>query len=186
VKSRQLSFHSSPAFKDHKPRQEHGGAVRKGKRKLARPFSPDKAMHITLRSSRARGKWSFLKGANQKKIENLIYSRSSKYGVKILQFANVGNHIHLLMRASSKKNFQNYLRVLAGIIPRKVTGARKGVSVGKFWDDLIYSKIVSWGRQFNATNNYVFRNALEGFGVIPPRSESRGHVKINFLDFFDG
>jgi len=57
--------------------------------------------------------------------------------------------------------------------------------MGKFWDALAYSKLVTFGRQFKNTSNYIFRNALEAFGVIPPRKDARGHLKIDFLSLFD-
>jgi hypothetical protein len=73
------------------------------------------------------------------------------------------------------------------LIPRIVTGAKKGKPLSrKFWDGLAYTKIVTFGRQFKNTSNYVFRNTLEAFGVIPPRKDARGHIKIDFISLFDG
>jgi hypothetical protein len=186
VKHKQLSFHFLPSFRDFIPRIEHGSNIRKGKRKLARPFSINKAIHLILRSTKARGAWSFLKSKNEKIIYKLIYHYAAKFNVKIYRYANAGNHLHILLKAGSKKDFQNFLRTITGIIPRLVTGAQKRKAKGKFWDELVYTKLVAWGRQFKNTSNYVFKNALEAFGIIPPRHEARGHVTLDYLDLYDG
>lgn len=186
MKSNQLSFHSNAAFKDHKPRTEHGSDIRKGRRKLARPFDSKKFLHMVLRSKRARGIWSFLRNKNEKKIQKLIFEKADRAGVKVIRFANAGNHLHLLLKAPSKRALQRYLRTITGLIPRAVTGARKGQACGSFWDGLAYSKIVNWGRQFKATTNYVFKNSLEAFGIIPPRDNAKAHVNLNYEEIWEG
>jgi REP element-mobilizing transposase RayT len=186
----QLSFsddqQTSAAFRDHKKRHEHGGGLRESQRKLARPFDSAKHLHVTLRSSRARGQWSFLRDKNYKIISRLIYLYSARFNVKVVRFANAGNHIHLLLHSRSRQNFQNFLRVLAGMIPRAIANAEKGRAIGKFWDSLAYSKLISWGRQLARTSNYVLRNELEGLGLIPQRKDARGHITLNFAEIFEG
>jgi hypothetical protein len=190
MKTKQLAFYTAKntkrTFKDFAPRIEHGHDLRKGKRKLQRPFDSNQALHITLRSSRAKGHWSFLRKRNQEQIDNVIKKYASLYAIQIFRSANVGNHLHILLSAKSKTNFQRFLKTITAMIPRLVTGARKGNPIGRFWDGLAYSKIVKWGRQFKSTANYVFKNTLEAFGVIPPRANARGHLKIDYIALFDG
>lgn len=191
MKSRQFDFGSfeqtQNVFKDFKKRTEHGHEVRMGQRKLARPLDLTQALHLILRSELARGGWSFLKPKNKEKINDLINYYAEKCNVKIFRYANCGNHLHLLIKAQSKKGFRKFLRTITALIPRLITGAKKGKPLGrKFWDGLAYTKIVTFGRQFKNTSNYVFRNMLEAFGVIPPRKDARGHLKIDFISLFDG
>jgi len=75
------------------------------------------------------------------------------------------------LKSADKTNLQNFLRTFAGIIPRVVTGARKGNACGKFWDSLAYSKLLTFGRQFKNTSNYIAKNTLETFGIIPNSPE---------------
>lgn len=189
MKDVQLAFDSQSAFKDHARRIEHGGGIRKGKRKLARPFDPSKSLHVTLRSSRARGPWSFMKLNHQKKINRALYSHAAKFHIKIYRFANAGNHLHILLKARSRKNLGRFLKTIGGLIPRLITNARKGRIVGQFWDELVYSKVVQWGKHFKNTSAYVVKNTLEAFGIIPPRSQSLDRVKLDyegiFLEEFD-
>ena len=163
---KQLTFEKNNAFQDHKERFEHGGGIREKKRKLSRPFDRHKCLHITLRSTRAKGAWSFLKRGHEEKIQRLIYRYGDRFHVRVMRYANAGNHLHILIKAKSKKGFQRYLRTIAGIIPRVITKAKKGRTVGRFWDNLAYSKLVSWGRQFKNTSNYILKNTLEAFGII--------------------
>ncbi|MCM2324780.1 MAG: hypothetical protein NDJ90_16090, partial [Oligoflexia bacterium] len=57
------------------------------------------------------------------------------------------------------------LRALTGTLARTVTGAKKGVKKGKFWDTLAYSRVVTWGREFKNVGFYVIMNELEGLGI---------------------
>jgi REP element-mobilizing transposase RayT len=101
---------------------------------------------------------------------------ASRTGVRVYEYANVGNHVHLLVRAKHRSAFQRFLRSFAGVAARLITGARRGRSVGRFWDRLAYSRVVSWGREFRCVREYVIRNELEFLGVISyqPRSKRRG------------
>lgn len=161
--SRKTIFHQLSFLP--KVRFDHGGDIGKGKRKTMRPFDPKKAMHVVLRSSRAKGTWSLLHPKNKLHIHRIIYETADRCGVRIYRFVNVGNHIHLLFRAKSRKNFQTFLRIISGIIATLVTGATKANPVGKFWDKLAYSRIVSWGREFKALHAYLIKNLLEALGV---------------------
>ena len=53
----------------------------------------------------------------------------------------------------------------------------------KFWNELIYSRIVTWGREFKAVLEYIFKNELQALGLLtrsrkkqlaqsPPRSSA--------------
>ena len=180
---KQLSFDSNKAFQDHRKRIEHGGTLRQGKRKLSRPFNPNKALHLVMRSSKAKGEWSLLKRRNENQILGLVYRFAAKNHVTVYKYANSGNHLHILLKARSQKGFKAYLRTISGLIARHVSGAKRGDSKGKFWDGLAYTKLISWGRHFKSTINYVWRNALEGWGIIPQRSSSRGQMKLDYEAF---
>lgn len=99
------------------------------------------------------------------RIKKLVYRRAEMSGVKIFEYANSGNHLHLLVRATSKDGFKRFLRTITGIIARRITGAVKGRATGKFWDELAYTRIVTWGRDLFNTRFYVLMNELEASGV---------------------
>jgi REP element-mobilizing transposase RayT len=152
---RQLSFLPKP-LKEYAPR--------KGKRKIRRPFDPEKALHVTLKSSLARGRKSLLTREMRPIVQDLMVRISRRRDVRIYRFANVGNHIHILLGAKKADNLRAFLREFAGAIAVAVTGAAKG-RPQKFWDTPPWSKIVEWGRQFERASRYVLLNLLESSGL---------------------
>jgi REP element-mobilizing transposase RayT len=150
-----------------RPRSSHGGELANGRRKIARPIATKKTMHLVLRATAARGKYSMLRPVNARFVETTLEYVSRRHHVRVYEFANVGNHLHLLVRASTREGFKNFLRVLAGRIAQRVTGARKGKPWGgRFWDLLVFSRIVEWGRAFATARGYVFQNELEALGFL--------------------
>jgi hypothetical protein len=57
-----------------------------------------------------------------------------------------------------------FLRSFAGILARKITGARKGrpLQAGRFWSALAWSRVITWGREYSTVRRYIFRNRIEG------------------------
>jgi hypothetical protein len=153
-------------------RRKHGGEIRIGKRKEARPFNPKLAMHLILKSSRARDTWSMLHPRHKGRVYWLVESKAEKHSIRVYQFANVGNHLHLLIRARSHASFKRFLRELSGAIAQTVTGATKS-NPQKFWDGLAFSRLVSWGADFARVQGYVIKNLLEGMGVLDRKGRDR-------------
>ena len=112
---RQLSFAKYDAFRAF-TRAEHGGDFRQGQRKLWRPFDRRKPLHVTLRSSRARGAWSLLDHKNERRVRHLVYRFASKNRVRIFKYANAGNHLHLLVHSKDHAAFKRFLKTIAGLI----------------------------------------------------------------------
>jgi hypothetical protein len=143
---------------------EHGGSVRKGRRKRKRPFDAKRSMHLVMRSSRARGAWSFLHRRNKGAIHTLLVDLCDRYQVKLYRYENVGSHLHLIVRFPSRKELRAFLRVFAQGVMFLVTGARKGQPKGRFFDAIAYTRVVNWGREFTILKNYLWKNALVALG----------------------
>ena len=167
-----------PGFNRNTEKDAHGGERTHGKRKERRPFDPKQALHVVLRSSRARGAYSMLHPKHCNNIQTLVDRLKARWGVAVYEYANVGNHLHLLIRARSRASWQGFIRELAGGIPIIVTGARKGAGLARtnatntaesakrgFWDELVYTRIVSWGRDFQGVGRYILKNLWEAAGV---------------------
>lgn len=160
------------------PQGRHGGDHTKGKRKTQRPFDPKQALHVVLRSSRARGTLSLLHPNHCNLIRDLMDRLKDRWGISVYRYANVGNHLHLLVRAKSRSDWQGFIREFSGGIAMIVTGARKSHPLGRskvaglsdsaqrgFWDQLVFTRIVKFGRDFKSVATYVLRNFWEGAGV---------------------
>jgi Transposase IS200 like len=163
MRARQLSFadvKKSSKTTDFVRRTIHGGTPEVTKRfggsesrsdpklrKLFRPVDPRKPLHLVFKSSRAKGDWSLRRFKHVEHIKKLTYSLAKQNQVKIIEYANAGNHLHLLVHAKDRNGFKSFTRTLTGLIARLVTGAKKGSPIrGKFWDSLFFSRVVEWGR----------------------------------------
>jgi hypothetical protein len=126
-------------------------------------------MHVVMRSDRAVGAWSLLRPEHRACIAALMRRLAPRFGVRVYQFANAGNHLHLVLRAKSRRDLQSFLRTFGGLVARAVTGARKGSPSGPFWTHTAYSRLLTWGRAFETARIYVLQNELESSGYPTPR-----------------
>ena len=165
-----------------KAKKEHGGSLAVGKRRATRPLNINQSHHITLKSIHAVGPRSLFR--HKKLILSLMKKNSVRFQVKIYEYAIQGNHIHLLVKAYNREGLQNFFRVLAGHSAQRILkdfplsqakgGARKqeeqkaGCKKNQrvFWSYLIYSRVVSWGREFKTVTTYIQKNTLELLQII--------------------
>jgi len=97
-----------------------GGSLLYGRRKSVRPLSTKEPIHVVLRSSWAYSENSFLLDKNKKDIERIIQRTALKYHIKVYRRAIVSNHLHLIIKISSRKNYQTFIRVLSSQIASHV------------------------------------------------------------------
>ena len=124
----------------HIKRFTHGGMSLKKRRKMKRPLQAGRITHVVFKSSKAKGALSFYK--HKGVVYGLLKQRSRKFFVEVLDFVNMGNHLHLKVRFKDEARFQNFLRTFAALLARKITGARKGEKFGRFWDGLVYTRVL--------------------------------------------
>jgi REP element-mobilizing transposase RayT len=96
-----------------------------------------------------------------------------RFAVRVFEYANATNHIHMIVRTKCRIALQNFLRAFAGVSARIATAARRGHASGKFWDWLAYSRVVAWGRDFWGVRAYILRNELEANGQLPYERRAR-------------
>jgi REP element-mobilizing transposase RayT len=116
-----------------------------------------------------------------------------RFRVRIYEKAICGNHLHFLVKAQTRSELQNFFRVLAGHIAQeilrnypllkhelRVAGGALGCKKNqrKFWSLLLYSRLLTWGREYQAVKRYIVQNTLEALGLIPyQKRKSRFAVK---------
>lgn len=165
MKPHQLSLFARPG-------REHGGDVRRGKRKLARPLDTKCPLHLVFRATKAKRERSFLHRKHKAAIHCLLLDTAERFGIKIFRYENVGNHLHVLIQGRRRSSIRAFLRVFPQKVMFQVTGARKGNPQGRFFDSVAYSRVVSWGREFEIVKNYLWKNAMEALGF------SRGELML--------
>ena len=143
-------------------RTKHGGGLETNKRKLARPFRASRPLHIVLKSSHARGALSMRSMRNRLAVDKIVVAHATKARAKLHAKQNVGNHIHLLMTFKTRVALKVFLRSVAALIARHVTGAKKGKPFGSpFWDEIPFTRIFEGLRDFRGMLNYIFKNKIE-------------------------
>jgi REP element-mobilizing transposase RayT len=175
-KLKQLSL-----FNERKPKKVHGGSLAIKKRRSKRPLNLKQSHHITMKSHHAIGPRSLFR--HKKMILHLIKKNSAQFHIKVYEYAIQGHHVHLLVKAQSREGLQNFFRVIAGHTAQQIlkqyplpcaggaTQKRKKEEGCKknqrrFWSYLLYSRIVSWGREFKRVMSYIQKNTLELLQII--------------------
>ncbi len=155
-----------------KPKTEHGGSL-PSPQKRKRPLSRKQSMHMVLRSSKAKGSWSFRK--HQEAIENIFNKFAQKYHIQIMNHANVGNHIHLHLKTSTRKNYRAFIRAITSAIRIAVTGYSKwnpAPQKFQFWDLRPWSRLLNSYRENKNLTKYIGINLLEGIGINRKAAEN--------------
>ena len=95
-------------------------------------------------------------------LRKFIPEKAKYFGIKIFHFAIIDNHLHLLVQAKDRDALSGFLRVLSGVIARKVLGIEKGEkAASRMWEARPYSRVLAWGREFKNVLHYIERNVLE-------------------------
>jgi REP element-mobilizing transposase RayT len=154
----------------------YGGDLLKSRKGRAhgRPLHTKHTIHLVLRSTKAKGAWSFKKHENEKAIELIFRKFSSKYGIKVLSLANVGNHLHAQIKLTNRFGYAKFIRAITGAIAQAVTGQSRWRNSGtklNFWDRRPFTRAVKSFRAYLNLRDYIRINQLEGFGYS--RDEAR-------------
>ncbi len=166
----------------------HGGELFRTRagRRGPRPLSTRHTVHLVLRSSQARGDWSFRQLRNQGRIRRLTDRFAARYGIRVLDLANVGNHLHFQLKLSNRRLYAPFIRALTGAIALQVTGRSRwkkdprdpATQRRPFWDYRPFTRIVVGRRGYLTLRDYLAINHWEGRGF--DRATSREIVRGEF------
>jgi REP element-mobilizing transposase RayT len=155
-----------------------GVLLKKRKARLnPRPLDTRNTMHLVLRSTKACGEWAFWRASHKAAIAQIVSRFARKNGVKILSLANVGNHLHIHLKLSSRFTYPAFIRAITSAITMTVTGCNKHEPLKKkasdrFWDHRPFTRVIVGGYKALAyMRDYMLINQLEGLGVN--QSEAR-------------
>lgn len=114
---------------------------------------------------------------NKIKVAGLVASVSKRFGVKVVKYANVGNHLHLVVRLpakgmTSKIFYGKWIRLLTSRVAFEIGGGKKGEPLkdgegnrAKFWDAVPFSRVIHDRRGWKTIDRYVLKNELEAQGL---------------------
>jgi REP element-mobilizing transposase RayT len=175
--------------------------TRKG-RARGRPLDTRNTMHMVLRSTKAKGDWSFSRKKNSAAIHGICTKFAAKYGVKIVSIAYVGNHLHFQIKLGTRHTYRPFVRAITGAIAMAVTGASRWnpleevlqkrqselsesnlghatetlTAAVRFWDRRPFTRTVTGRRGFLTLNDYIKVNQYQGAGYV--RSQARFLVEF--------
>jgi hypothetical protein len=159
-----------------------------------RPCSPTpfKApLHLVLKSDFAFGSRSLLR--HRPLVDKIITKARKRFHIRVYETAVVSNHIHLVVKGYTRCDLQNFFRLVAGHIAQELLritpilaserpkpgGAPAGREKdNKFWQSRIYSRVLTWGREYISVKRYVFQNAQEALGLIAYKARARRSLKF--------
>ncbi len=179
-----------------KRKSDYGGALRSTRkgREGARPISIKHTMHLVLRSTQAKGEWSFRNAKHDKNIRRIVEKFAFVYGIRVISIANAWNHLHLQIKLSNRFTYAPFIKAITGAIAMSVTGRSRWSKTGKedstrasadtktlrskakFWDHRPFTRIAASFREFLNLRDYVRMNQIEGDGWN--RQQSREMVDV--------
>lgn len=168
------------------PKAYGGDLLKKRKGRMGpRPLDTKNSMHLVLRSSHAKGGWSFRTGENPKKVDRVLKKFSVKYAVRVLSVANVGNHLHLHIKLGNRFGYKPFIRAVTAAIAMAITGMSRWKKLKiKFWDLRPYTRVVVGREAWQHLTKYIRLNQLEGMGYARDVAKivMRGPIMMSLSD----
>lgn len=147
-----------------KQSQSFGGSLLKGHAKCKRPIDTKLPLHLVLSSDH---QLSLRSPTTFGDVNLIIKNAVAKYGFKVYRFANVGNHLHILLRVPNRHLWARFIREITGRIAQLIR-SRSGLK-NPVWAQKPFTRVVqSWRKDFENVASYIFLNELEGGCVITP------------------
>jgi REP element-mobilizing transposase RayT len=138
-------FKNSPLF--------HGGEINQGKRKMRRPLCSKRPLHCVLK---ARNRNLY---AHRAWIEAKARALAHKFQLKVYSLAVNFDHVHLVLKFPSRREYAAFVRSFTGLLARKVGAG--------LWMLSPFSRVLAWGKDFRQTLAYLRKNREEAAGERP-------------------
>lgn len=133
-----------------RPKDWFGGSHLRGNPKTKRPLDSKLPTHLVLRAKRS----VFLLPKNFEVTNALVYATAAKYGIRIYDYANVGNHLHILLKLPRRSVWAAFIRELSGRLSTKLG---RGI-----WLHRPFTRVVrGWRKAYGTIKEYVALNKIE-------------------------
>lgn len=174
-KSQQLGF-ACKGFS--KPDSRFGGSLTDSSNpKTKRPLDSKKPIHLIFKANRSvlRLPKTF------SRVESLLEQKAKKYGVKIYKKANVGNHIHLVVRMTNRKLWNGFIRDFTSRLAHELRSLGIVAKKQKLWKHRPFTRIVQgWQKAYKSVLDYIYLNQLEADGRMN-RKEIKTLRELNLV-----
>ncbi len=162
----------SVLLKELRIKNEHGGSISRGKRKVSRPLSTKRPLHLVLKSDVAIGRLSLVRFETT--ILKILEVYAKKFQIKVYKISINRNHLHLCILGTDRRGLTSFFRAFSGVVAKQII-RQSQTRVKKLWTYRIYSRIVAWGQAFKIVLAYIEQNTLETAVLIPfkPRKKRK-------------
>jgi putative transposase len=170
-----------------KHRLSNGGILRQKKLgRGARPLSSKEPLHLVFKIDKSRLRGRSLRAPKCFSLaSNIISKYAKKFQIRIDQLSIQPDHIHILLRATKRHQFQSFFRVVAGQVAQRFlkegliaaptttapTTKATTTSGTKLWKYRPFTRVVRGWRAYRIVRDYVRLNEQEARGVILYRKE---------------
>jgi REP element-mobilizing transposase RayT len=153
--AKQLSF-SGKLF--DKPKDVFGGSLLTSNPKGKRPLHSKLPILLTLRAEKS----CLRKLGAFHRVNHLVYATAKRHGIRIYAYANVGNHLHLLIKIPHVKRWAAFIRELTGQVAQAMLGKIDLPKDLRFWKFRPHTRIVrGWQKAYKTAKEYIYLNQLE-------------------------
>lgn len=154
-------------FKVSNYTSEHGGSLLlKKKRKTARPLSIRNPLKLVLKADVPKT-MTLLRHRAQIDLHFARFARA--FGIRIYKKAIAQDHIHFIALFKSRSSYNQFIRALTGALSRALKIK---------WKLRPWSRIVLWGKAFEAAKAYIMQNHLEAIGEIPYKPRKKRILRV--------
>lgn len=152
----------------------HGGVLRQKRlgRKF-RPLSKKEPIHLVFKARREHLREKSFRGLLSYRLSQKIIRRyAARFYVRIDQYSVQGDHIHLLIRCSTRFFYQAFFRVVAGQMAQRfrkeglITIVTDTPGSPKLWLLRPFTRVVKGWRAYKIVRAYIQLNEKEVLGEI--------------------
>lgn len=149
-----------------KPKDIFGGSLSLSHPKTKRPLDSKLPTHLVLRANR-----SVLRRPGVLHLVNAQVRRSAKrHGVRIYEYANVGNHLHLLLKLANRRSWNAFIRELTGRLAQLAGTNHRTGPRQRFWKHRPFTRIVrGWRKAYRLVKVYIRLNRIEAEEYLTAR-----------------
>lgn len=124
----------------------HTKIYKKGK--IAREISTKHHNHVVLKSFKP------IIRLHRNKIRKIFIDTQTKFGISVSSLSIMENHIHIVVKVSTRTQFANSMRYLTGTLALKILRS-------KLWSKRIWSRPIKSKKDFDNVNHYVCINPIK-------------------------
>ena len=117
--------------------------------KTARPLATKLPIHLVLRATKSTMRLP----KNFRRVDALVTNACRRRGVRLYEYANVGNHLHLLIKLPRRAAWAQFIRELTGRIASET---------GVAWLHRPFTRVIKgWAKAYATVKAYLAQNRWE-------------------------